>query len=66
MRKTSLDVLAECKWELEETKEELNVLQVKWITLTKWLKKNHEGKLKHGMYEVTKAINKRNKKLGIE
>ena len=23
MRKTSLDVLAECKWELEETKEEL-------------------------------------------
>jgi hypothetical protein len=37
MRKTSLDVLAECKWELEETKEKLDVLQVKWIALTKWL-----------------------------
>lgn len=65
MRKTSLDVLAECKWELEETKEKLDVVQVKWIALTKWLKKNHEGKFKHGMDEVNKAINKRNKKLGI-
>jgi ribosomal protein L7Ae-like RNA K-turn-binding protein len=66
MRKTSLDVLAECKWELIETKEKLDVVQVKWIALTKWLEKNHEGKFKHGMDEVTKAINKRNKKLCIE
>lgn len=66
MRKTSLDHLAECKWELEEKKEELNLLETKWNTLTKWLKKNHEGKFTAGMDEVTKAINKRNKKLGIE
>ena len=65
MRKTTLDVLAECKWELEEKKEELSLLEVKWTALTKWLEKNHEGKFKHGMDEVTRAINKRNKKLGI-
>ena len=49
-----------------QTKEKLDVLQVKWIALTKWLEKINEGKFKHGMDVVTKAINKRNKKLGIE
>ena len=65
MRKTTLDQLAECKWELEETKEELDILQTKWNTLTKWFKKNHRGKYDGGMNEVIKVMNKREKKLGI-
>jgi len=64
MRKTTLDQLAECKWKLEETKEQLAVYQVKWEAMEKQIKTIHKWQ---GVSDaITKAVNKRNKKLGIK
>ena len=52
MRKTSLDQLAECKWKLEESKEEIKQLKKvkqEYILYTKIIKekfpRQHEGVL---------------------
>ena len=52
MRKTSLDQLAECKWELEESKEEIKQLKKvkqEYILYTQIIKekfpRQHEGVL---------------------
>ena len=52
MRKTSLDQLAECKWELEESKEEIKQLKKvkqEYILYTEIIKekfpRQHEGVL---------------------
>tara|TARA_R100001244_G_C5104964_1_gene119745 strand:+ start:31 stop:246 length:216 start_codon:yes stop_codon:yes gene_type:complete len=52
MRKTSLDQLAECKWELEESKKEIKQLQKvkqEYILYTQIIKvkfpRQHEGVL---------------------
>jgi hypothetical protein len=64
MRKTTLDQLAECKWELEEKKEELAIYKVKWEAMEKQVKKIH--KWAGVSIAVNEAVNKRNKKLGID
>ena len=59
MRKTTLDQLAECKWELEEKKEELAIYKVKWEAMEKQVKKIN--KWESVSDAITKALNKRNK-----
>lgn len=58
MRKTTLDLLAECKWELEETKANKDYYEFKYETLSKWLKKNNKGKWQLAMDYITKEENK--------
>ena len=61
MRKTTLDILAECKWTLEETKAEKDYYKEKYEILSQWLKKNHKGKWQIAMDHIVKEENKKNK-----
>jgi len=62
MRKTTLDQLAECKWELEEVKTEAQEYKLYKKIITKLFPRQHERIVD----EIKKKIKERNKKLGIK